>query len=285
MKYYLVVLCGMLLLSFPMQTSALDIDVLRTAAVNGDPAAQNDWGRHLITSRQFDPDYEEAINWFRASAQQGYPPGQTSLAECFFEGNGTGMNIAEAIVWYSLAADKGYNPALIGLGECYLEYSHKNYPEAMRCFRAAADAGSAEGDYMLGYMYEWGLGVTKDWKEAANWWIKPATAGHVKAQGSLGDYYLIRQNPPDVEQGLRWLFLAAGMGDLSAVTRLAYYYEDEEDHPETYYWYLIAGALGERYPQESRERAASYLLPEEIEEIRARAERWFEDYLTQRFQW
>ena len=63
----------------------------------------------------------------------------------------------------------------------------KDYPEAVRLFRLAADVGNNEGLRRLGLMYENGHGVEKDSKEAVRRYRLAANAGNVLAQVYL-DY-------------------------------------------------------------------------------------------------
>jgi TPR repeat protein len=41
----------------------------------------------------------EAIKWFRKSAEQGYSKGQIHLALCLYEGKGTEKDLKESIFW------------------------------------------------------------------------------------------------------------------------------------------------------------------------------------------
>jgi len=50
----------------------------------------------------------------------------------------------------------------------------------------AADKGLKEAQFALGDMYEYGTGVDCDLEQAAEWYIKAADQGHVRAYKSLG---------------------------------------------------------------------------------------------------
>ena len=65
----------------------------------------------------------------------------------------------------------------------------KDYEEAVRLYRLAADAGHASAQCSLGYMYETGNGVEKDYKEAVSLYRLAADAGDSDAQVSLGQMY------------------------------------------------------------------------------------------------
>ncbi len=55
----------------------------------------------------------------------------------------------------------------------------------MQWYQKAADQGDATGQYFLGFMYEAGLGVTKNEVEAAQWYRKAAEQGDKMAKEAL----------------------------------------------------------------------------------------------------
>ena len=64
-------------------------------------------------------------------------------------------------------------------------YNAKNYTEAVRLYRIAAEQGYADAQCYLGYCYVKGLGVEKDPKEAVKWYRKAAEQGHADAKAAL----------------------------------------------------------------------------------------------------
>jgi uncharacterized protein len=61
----------------------------------------------------------------------------------------------------------------------------KDYAEAVRWFRKAADQGDADGQGNIGWLYEYGRGVAQDYAEAMRWYRKAADQGHVEAKNRL----------------------------------------------------------------------------------------------------
>jgi TPR repeat protein len=61
----------------------------------------------------------------------------------------------------------------------------KNYYEAANWYRKAAEQGDAFGQSNLGVMYQNGYGVEKDEFEAIKWYQKAAKQGQVFAQKQL----------------------------------------------------------------------------------------------------
>jgi TPR repeat protein len=82
------------------------------------------------------------------------------------------------------------------------------------------DASHAQGnDYAVfrGSMYEGGHGVPKDYVEAVRWYRLAADRGHAAAQLSLGVMYQLGQGvPKDYVQAYMWFNLAAAQGDHGA---------------------------------------------------------------------
>ncbi len=56
----------------------------------------------------------------------------------------------------------------------------RDFKEAVKWLRSAADQGHAKAQFKLGVMYENGKGVLKDIKEAGKWWRKAADQGYPK---------------------------------------------------------------------------------------------------------
>jgi hypothetical protein len=61
--------------------------------------------------------------------------------------------------------------------------------EAAKWYRKAAEQGDASAQYNLGCMYDYGSGVVEDNKEAVKWYRKAAEQGFALAQHNLGNMY------------------------------------------------------------------------------------------------
>jgi TPR repeat protein len=79
--------------------------------------------------------------------------------------------------------------AQANLGACYYEGRgvSKDYYEAARWYRKAADQGIADVQVLLASMYASGRGVQKDRSEAIKWYRKAADQGHQMAKDKLRD--------------------------------------------------------------------------------------------------
>ncbi len=65
----------------------------------------------------------------------------------------------------------------------------KDYKEAAKWYRKAAEQGDADAQFRLGVMYHEGEGVSQDYTEAAKWSRKAAEQGDASAQINLGVMY------------------------------------------------------------------------------------------------
>ena len=77
-----------------------------------------------------------------------------------------------------------------------------------------AQQGYAEAQSNLGRMYDNGRGVTRDYKQAVNWYTKAAEQGDTVAQYNLGVMYRNgRGVTRDYKQAVNWYAKAAEQGD------------------------------------------------------------------------
>lgn len=131
---------------------------------------------------------------------------------------------AEAMRWYRKAADQGNAKAKHDVGVLYLKgYGvPQDYVEAMRWFRKAADQGEASAQYAIGVMYGTGEGAPLDYAEAIRWYRKAADQGNTDAQYNIGAlYYNGLGVPKDEAQALYWIRRGAEHGNRLAKETLA----------------------------------------------------------------
>jgi TPR repeat protein len=72
-------------------------------------------------------DYEEAMRWFRQSADQKYAPAQYQLGRMYASGFNTPEDKKEAVKWYLMSAEGGYKWAQIHLGELYMHFMAEQF--------------------------------------------------------------------------------------------------------------------------------------------------------------
>ncbi len=165
---------------------------LHIAAEAGDPLAQNNLGVYYENGLGgLTKSADDAVTWYRKSAEQGFAVGQSSLGTMYLEGRGTVRSYSSAARWFQKAADQGNTIAQLNLGKLYRDGRGvtKNLSLAARNFRKAANGGNAEAQYAVGQAYANGEGFTKSPSLAAQSYRKAADQGHMDAQYALGRAY------------------------------------------------------------------------------------------------
>jgi TPR repeat protein len=109
-----------------------------------------------------------------------------------------------------------------------------------------AVAGDAQAQYEMGERFFQGLGVTKEYAPAAAWFELAAKQGHPQAQRNLAlMLFLGRGVAIDLAEAYKWICLAARRG--------------QPDHVETRQ--KMASKIPPEAVQEGERRAAAFLAP------------------------
>ena len=111
--------------------------------------------------------------------------------------------------------------------------------------RQAAAQGDVEAQSALGVMFRSGIGVPKDYKEAAKWFRKAAEQGYAEAQLRLGSMFQSGIGvPEDDREAVKWYQKAAKQGNAWAQMRLSSMYASGEgvhqDYEEAAKWFRKA---------------------------------------------
>ncbi len=120
-------------------------------------------------------------------------------------------------------AEKGQRGAQYNMGINYYNGLGvaKDFVQAAGCWRKAAEQGLAEAQVNLGNCYSNGLGVAKDFVQAAAWWRKAAEQGFAQGQTGLGYCYAKGEGvaKDEIEAYAYWNL--AGLTDEDARNNLA----------------------------------------------------------------
>lgn len=185
---------------------------LARQAAEGDPLAQYEYGRRLLTGQKgMRHNPQQAVAWLRAAAADGYAPAQSVLALCYERGIGIKADADEAKRLYTLAAAQGHAPACRALiaqelragnaagatgwlrsmaeggnpaaqllyGKSCLngEFGKARVGEGVRYIRFAAMQGNAEACRLMSACYAEGIGVPKN-EALAEGWLRNADNEH-----------------------------------------------------------------------------------------------------------
>ena len=80
---------------------------VQLAAARGEAWAQSDYGDYFADGVVMKQNFQQAVVWYRRSAQQGYSPAQANLGLMHMHGSGVRPNWNKAIEWFRTAAAKG----------------------------------------------------------------------------------------------------------------------------------------------------------------------------------
>jgi TPR repeat protein len=170
-------------------------------------------------------------------------------------------------------------PVVAGFEEGAAAYKRGDYKTAYEELLPLAQAGDADAQEMLGFLYRKGLGVPKDDAEAVKWYRRAAEQGNVHAQLSLGVAYAEGDGlPQDYAEAAKWFRKAAAQGLARAQFNLGLMYAKNQGVPEDYIlahmWLNIAAVQGYREAAKFRNLVAKILTPANVAKAQKMAREW-----------
>ncbi len=148
-------------------------------------------------------------------------------------------------------ANNGNLEAQKKLGIYYIELKQPNYKKAIIWFEKAAAQGDMKSISWLGYIYEFGKGVSKNYKKAVEYYQVAANKGYYYAQYRLGwCYFYGRGVKKSNEEAIKWFEKAAEKGEGEPVYFIGaiYYYGKNgvnKDYDKAVKWWRKGVAQGE----------------------------------------
>ncbi len=123
------------------------------------------------------------------------------------------------------AQDGKTSEALANFEAGIAAYQANDLTLAYAAFLAAAEEGHADSQFNVGLMYEQGIGVGKNEKDAVLWYGKAASQGNASAQFNLGVLYEHgRGTNVDFAKSNEWYRKASVQGDALAIGNLGMLY-------------------------------------------------------------
>jgi serine/threonine protein kinase/tetratricopeptide (TPR) repeat protein len=83
------------------------LNPIQLAAARGDAWAQSDYGDYFADGIVIPQNFQQAVIWYRRSAEQDYSPAQANLGLMHMHGSGVPPDWNEAIEWFRMAAAQG----------------------------------------------------------------------------------------------------------------------------------------------------------------------------------
>jgi hypothetical protein len=154
----------------------------------------------------------------------------------------------------------------------------------LQWLRTQAAQGNAAAQAKLGLLYDTGLGVPKDYAQAAKWYEDAAVQGNVNAQFLLGALYAHGEGvPQDYAKARRWYEKAAAQGDAQAQQNLGALYFNGHGVPQDYgqarHWWEKAAAQG--YANSQNNLGELYGKGQGVQQNYAKAQQWCEKAAAQ----
>ena len=225
---------------------------VRPAAEAGNPEAQCLLGSLLLESGR--ANLEEALSWLGMAAEKGHIQAQVLMAKALRD---VPTQRDSAVALLSKAAAAGSAEAKFMLAGEHLKGERLDYDKADQALRESAEMGHVPAMMRLGHLYSEeraGVDIDGHRKQAAHWFQAAADAGSPDAGFILGWLYLdgkgVEQSD---ERAVEHFVLAADRGNVRAAFQLgamcASGQGTRRNPKQAVYWYRIAAAGGERRAQ------------------------------------
>lgn len=152
------------------------------------------------------------------------------------------------------------------------------YEGAAKFLRMAASQGHARAQFALGYLYENGLGVNKDYHEAMQWYRLSANQGNASGEIGLGDMYSFGEGTQqDYAEASKWYKLAAKQGNSNGMYQLGQLYAFgkgvPQDFTEAAKWFERAAIEGS--PDAQSNLGTMYFFGHGVQQNLVFAHMWF----------
>jgi len=231
------------------------IDDVMTAASNNNAMAQYLIGSAYEEGIGTESNLTKAVEYYRASAKQGYSCALISLGTCYEDGLGVKIDVRKAAENYKKAAELGNSIGMCCLGlfyECGKGFE-KDPRRAVTWYRKAADFGSVDAIRRVSVCYNIGIGVEIDASKSFEWYGKAADLGDAESMFDLGDCYSkgigVKQNE---RKAYELYQKAADLGYNDAIRSVAECYKEglgvEQNENKAVEWYQKVVELGDVNP-------------------------------------
>ncbi len=219
------------------------------AAYEGHVLAQYRLGKCYENGNGVDQSETEAEKWYITASDQNLAIARVRLTEKYRRGIGVEISKSKSNKWAELAKEEDGNifyitaetpgsPFTFGEDSPYRKYEEFlylgtqvpiTYTKAVERYQTAAKQGDANAQYILGWCYFNGWGVTHSYTEAAKWFQMAANQGYLKALYMIGYCCSRGYGCSDYDKALKYYRKAAELGDAKAQYQLGRLY----NHPST----------------------------------------------------
>ena len=200
------------------------LSLLRKTAARKLPEALHLLGVVMLRGQGLDADPAEGAKLLEEAAYLGSAGAAADLARLCRMGLGRPASDRDALYWYRIAGAKGHTASQREAGLMLRDGrgARADNDEAARWLRAAAQGRDPQAQYELARLHQRRGWAGADPEEAARWLTEAALSGVVEAQYRLGVHYWAgRGGRVDLREAVRWTCRAAENGSTQALTTLA----------------------------------------------------------------
>ena len=231
--------------------TAMDLAIPK--AKEGDAAAQTLIAEMLRNGQGMARDLPTAAFWYSKAASLGDPNAMLQYSLLLMSGSaGVTRDKAKSDEYMEKAAKAGQPVAAFNWAQVLV--SEKPGPEglkaAMPFYEVSAAKGIPDSQYALSQIYLNLPGIPDEKRATArDWLVKAAVAGYDTAQFDLAAWLINgTEGDQDLENGFKWMKLAANKGNVLAQNKLAHLYVNaigtKPDPVEAIKWYVISRRAG-----------------------------------------
>ena len=205
-------------------SGAKRVMLLQKAADAGSLEAMYDLSDCYYDGEGVDKNIPLSIKWLTKASEAGFVKAQAALGGIYFTGcEGLDQNYALAEKYLLMAAEKDNTDAQAFLSALY--GGMEEYEKALLWARKAAQMEHPYACFVLGRIYDEGLGVEVNHKEGLKWYEKAANAGNADAQNAVGNIYSNGEHvAKDDKKALKYYQMAASQGNIDGMVNLGVCY-------------------------------------------------------------
>lgn len=145
-------------------------------------------------------DYAVALREATPLAEQGNPDAQLLLARMFLMGQGVSRDPDQAIKWFRASADQGNADAEFFMSSYYL-LPRRDIPEGMKWLRLSAEQGNQDAQLLLGRTYADGRPEVPHDPVQGEMWLRLAAKDNLPFYESQLAAAERGMSPGDIEKG------------------------------------------------------------------------------------
>ena len=231
----------------------LAFDLYTKSTEQGDAGGQSGLSSIYGNGHGVTEDYKQSFDLALKAAEQGNARGQNIIGSIYEYGLGVEIDHQKAFDFYTKALDQDNTLSHVNLALMYFngKLVSQNYLIAYELLKKVENrpGGGENAQYILGYMYQYGLGIKKDKKESLNWYTKSAEQGNAAAQNNIGSAYFNGNGvTKDYKQSVIWYKKSAEQGNASAQNNIGNAYFNgngvTKDYKQSVIWYTKAAEQG-----------------------------------------